>query len=232
MREDKKEDLHSEHKKRLRKRFLEYGGESFYDHEILEMLLSYAIVRGNTNDLAHRLINKFGSLDGVFEANYEELLKVDGIGEKSAAIIKMQYELFRVYETSKYKIKNKTYTTERTVNYLSGMFYKKKYELMCMICIDECDRVIKSRFLGGGVRELEVARREIVAEAIATNAAGVILAHNHPNGILKPSQEDYIATKTVNELLNSISVRLIDHFIFCDRDYISIMNDHSFSFLK
>ena len=101
-----------------------------------------------------------------------------------------------------------------------------------MICIDGCDRVIKNKFIGAGLNEFEVARREIVAEAIATNAAGVILAHNHPNGILKPSQEDYIATKTVNELLNSISVRLIDHFIFCDRDYISIMNDHSFSFLK
>lgn len=232
MREEKKEDLHGEHKKRLRMRFLEHGGECFYDHEILEMLLNYAIVRGNTNGLAHKLINKFGSLEGVFEANYEELLKVDGIGEKSAAIIKMQHELFRVYETSKYRIKNKVYTTEGTVNYLGGLFYKKKHELMYMICIDGCDRVIKNKFIGAGLNEFEVARREIVAEAIATNAAGVILAHNHPNGILKPSQEDYIATKTVNELLNSISVRLIDHFIFCDRDYISIMNDHSFSFLK
>ena len=118
MREEKKEDLHGEHKKRLRMRFLEHGGECFYDHEILEMLLNYAIVRGNTNGLAHKLINKFGSLEGVFEANYEELLKVDGIGEKSAAIIKMQHELFRVYETSKYRIKNKVYTTEGTVNYL------------------------------------------------------------------------------------------------------------------
>lgn len=123
---EKKEDLHNEHKKRLRMRFLEQGGESFYDHEILEMLLSYAIVRGNTNDIAHRLINQFGSLDGVFEANYEDLLKVDGVGEKSATIIKMQFELFRVYETSKYRIKNEEYTTEKVVKYLSGLFFRKK----------------------------------------------------------------------------------------------------------
>lgn len=229
---DKKEALHNEHKKRLRARFLEQGGESFYDHEILEMLLSYAIVRGNTNEIAHRLINNFGSLDGVFEASYESLLKIDGVGEKSATIIKMQYELFRTYETSKYKIKNEICTTEKIVKYLAGLFFRKKHELLYMVCVDNRDRVIKNKFIFAGVKEIPVALREIISEVIATNASGVILAHNHPNGILKASEEDIYATKVIEKSLNSISVELIDHFIFCDNEHLSILNNHSFTVIK
>lgn len=101
-----------------------------------------------------------------------------------------------------------------------------------MICVDGRDRVIKSKFIGAGVKELAVAHREIVSEVLATNASGVILAHNHPNGILKPSEDDIYATKSIEEILGALSIKLIDHFIFCDNDYISILNNHSFNIIK
>lgn len=229
----KKEVLHEHHKARLRMRYLQEGGfDTFYDHEVLEMLLSYAIVRGNTNEIAHRLIDRFGSLNGVFEARYEELLKVDGVGEKSATIIKMQHDLFRVYETSKYKIKNELYSKERVTGYLKGLFFGKQQEFLYMICLDDKGYMIKSKYISAGIGELTVDFREIISEALSTNSSGIILAHNHPNGILRASQEDISATRTLEDVLNKISVRLVDHFIFCGDEHISILNTHSFNLKK
>lgn len=231
--EKTKESLHDKHKERLRRRYLEEGSfDNFYDHEILEMLLNYAIVRGNTNEIAHRLIDRFGSLDGVFEARYEELMKINGIGEKSATIIKMQYNLFRAYETAKYNIKNKPYSEELVINYLKGLFFGKQQEFLYLICLDDKGYMIKVRFISYGMGELAVDYREIMSEVLATNASGIILAHNHPNGILRASQEDITETQELEKFLGKISVRMVDHFIFCGDEYISILNTHSFNLKK
>ena len=83
------ENLHASHRERMRQRLLEHGAEAMHDHEILEMLLYYAIPRGDTNPIAHRLINAFGSLTGVLEAAPEDLVKIEGVGDRSASLIKL-----------------------------------------------------------------------------------------------------------------------------------------------
>lgn len=222
---DKNEMIHSRHKQRLRERYLENEGfNGFYDHEILEMLLSYAVVRGDTNETAHRLLNKFGSLSGVFEAKSEELMKVDGVGEKCAAIIKMQYDLFGIYEASKYNIKNEKYTRERLIGYLRGLFFGKTQEYLYLICLDDNGCVIKSKCMASGMGEVKADIREIAAELLATNSRGAILAHNHTNGKPYPSKEDMITTSLIADVLGKLSIKLIDHFVF-GGDSFSSVND-------
>ena len=93
-----KKNVHEGHRDRLRQRFLQEGLENFQDHNVLELLLFYSIPRKDTNEEAHNLINRFGSLSGVFDASFEELCEVKGIGENSAALIKIMPELFKKYE--------------------------------------------------------------------------------------------------------------------------------------
>ena len=96
-----KTNVHEGHRQRIRERFLKEGLENFHDHNILELLLFHSIPVKDTNEEAHALINRFGSLSEVFDADYEELCKVKGIGERSALLIKLMPELFREYEKDK-----------------------------------------------------------------------------------------------------------------------------------
>ena len=89
--------LHDGHRNRLKNRFLNEGLTNFEDHNVLELLLFYSIPRSDTNEIAHELLNKFGSLHGVFEAGMEDLMSVNGISRHSAVLIKMIPELFVVY---------------------------------------------------------------------------------------------------------------------------------------
>lgn len=93
--------VHDGHRERMKSRFVEAGLDGFNDHNALEMLLFYAVPRKDTNELAHRLLKQFGSLASVFEAKHEELMRVDGIGENAATLIKLIPEISRRYLLTK-----------------------------------------------------------------------------------------------------------------------------------
>ena len=98
----KNSNPHDGHRERVRKEFLENGfSESTPPHKILELLLFYGIPRKDTNEIAHRLLDHFGSLAAIFEASPKDLMKVEGMGESSAVLINMLLPLFRIYESSK-----------------------------------------------------------------------------------------------------------------------------------
>ena len=112
--------IHSGHRSRLRQRFLKQGIEGFEPHNILEILLFYGIPYRDTNDIAHKLIDKFGSLEGVFDADIKELTKIDGIGENSATLIKLVPQISKYYKTM---LRNTLLAHPCTHNW-SGMIYK------------------------------------------------------------------------------------------------------------
>ena len=91
---------HAKHRERMRTRFLEHGLDNFADHEVLELLLFYAVPRGDVNPLAHRLLDEFGSLANVLEAETPDLCRVEGMGEKTAAFLHLLPPMFRRYQTS------------------------------------------------------------------------------------------------------------------------------------
>ncbi len=215
-------DTHNGHRKRLKKRFLEEGLDSFEKHNVLELLLFYGIARIDTNEIAHNLMESFGSLSGIFDAPYEELLKVNGIGESAASLIKLIPEISRVYMDDKCDYKQLLNTTEKMGAFLLPKFVGRTTEVVYLICLDNSCKILNCTVLfEGTVNAANISIRKIIETAIKFNASNVILAHNHPTGVALPSNEDLITTDRVVKALKVVGINLLDHIIVARNDFIS-----------
>ncbi len=233
MTKERDSGLHKKHKERLRDKFLKSTDfKGFSDHEILELLLNFSIIRGDTNELAHRLINEYGNLANVLSADADDLVKVEGLGERSVTFLKMQYSLLRYYLQEKFTLKDELYDKSKMDDMLKGLFFGLNQEALYMICIDHKNIICKVAKIGQGIASANVDMREIFRVALNVNARSVIFAHNHPNGVAKPSQEDFECTRFLKNQLDLIDIQLLDHFIVTDSRCISIMESHSFRMIK
>ena len=214
---------HEGHRKRVQERFLNKGADSFESHEILELLLFFSIPRGDTNELAHRLIDQFGSLSGVFHAPFEELLKVKGVGRISALLLRFIPQLCRVYYEDLSKDKIRVFEAEQAADILRRKFIGRTNEVVVLLLLDSQCRLILSEVVNEGtVNTVPVYVRRIVELAVRYNASAAILSHNHPSGNPVPSKGDIDATVSVYQALKAVEVPLRDHIIFGDTDYISL----------
>ena len=214
--------LHDGHRQRLIQRFLEEDLDNFEPHNVLELLLFYAIPRKDTNELAHVLMDTFGSLKGVFDAPYEELIKVAGIGPNTAALLKLVPSLTRTYYSSEARSIILD-TSEKSGEYFLPYYIGQTEEVVRLACLDAGGKVISNQILHrGSANAAEVNLRKIVNIALRNNAMGVILAHNHPGGLPLPSEEDVATTKSIREALMPMGILLMDHIIVAGQDYVSM----------
>ena len=214
--------LHDGHRQRLIQRFLEEDLDNFEPHNVLELLLFYAIPRKDTNELAHVLMDTFGSLKGVFDAPYEELIKVTGIGPNTAALLKLVPSLTRTYYSSDAR-RIILDTSEKSGEYFLPYYIGQTEEVVRLACLDAGGKVISNQILHrGSANAAEVNMRKIVNIALRNNAMGVILAHNHPGGLPLPSEEDVATTKSIREALMPMGILLMDHIIVAGQDYVSM----------
>ena len=215
--------MHEKHRERLKKRFIASGLDDFEQHNMLEFLLFYSIPRIDTNPVAHRLLDTFGSLNGVFEASFEELKRVEGIGENSATLIKLTCALFRQYSIAKDTVNTVLLTTEQVGKYILPYYIGETAECVRLICLDSKGKVIlSSELFRGSVNSSQVSVRMIVALALRCEAAGVILCHNHPGGTAIPSSEDVSTTQLIKNALVGVGVALLDHIVVADGDFVSM----------
>lgn len=215
--------VHDGHRKRMKDRFLQSGLASFRDHEVLELLLYYAIPLRDVNELAHRLIDHFGSLAGVFNANIEALMKVEGVGEHTAVLLRLMPDLMSRYARSQDDARGRVDDLEAAKEILTPYFFGRREETAYLLCMDAKYKLLGVRALGeGSVNAVAITVRRAVSEALRAGASVVILAHNHPSGIALPSPEDLSTTKQLEETLDSVGVFLWDHFIFSDGDMVSL----------
>lgn len=215
--------IHDGHREKLRRRFLDGGLDSFADHEALELLLFYAIPRRDTNELAHRLMEHYGTLDAVLTAPLEELTQISGIGENAAALIRLVPRLAQKARLSAAAREIVLSDAERMGEYLLERFRGEKNEVIYQLCLDRKGKLIVCRRLNeGGVDSSELNIRRLVENALLSSASMVVLAHNHPSGIALPSPEDYVTTDRVEEALRVVGVQLVDHIIVADDDYVSM----------
>lgn len=218
--------MHEGHRKRLSDRFLKVGFEGFEDHEVLEYLLFYTIPRSDTNPIAHRLIETFGSLAGVFEAAPEDLVQIEGIGEKSALFICMFPEIFRAYERSKLGKRPYIKTIKDACDFTKALLFGKAYEQFYVVWLDTQNRVIHFGCLSeGGISESPVYLNKIAAAALRHHAVKGIIAHNHPGGNVMPSKADIDTTHDIMKALNLLGIELIDHIIVCENAAFSFQAD-------
>lgn len=223
------ESIHQGHRGRIKQRFSEFGLENFSDIEALELLLYYAIPRRDTNELAHLLLERFGSFRGVMEARIEDLSAVPGIGENAALLIRLVTELNRRYLISGHNRSTRIKSSKEAGAYLVDIFSYEIEEVAYMICLDAGGCVIQTRALARGmVNRVDFSVRDIVDLALRYNAASVILAHNHVDGSALPSGADISASQRLRSALNLIGVDLSDHIIVCDSDYFSLRDSGYF----
>lgn len=215
--------IHTGHRQRLKERFRQEGLDSFDELHVLELLLFYAIPQGDTNPLAHELLRRFGSLTGVLEAKREELEQVKGLGEHSVTLLRLVTELSRYYAVQRMSMERVLPTLEKCGEYLVPFFIGQREETVYLLCLDGKCKVLACRKLGqGGVNSVGVPIRRVVETALNTNASSVILAHNHPSGLALPTAEDVQVTKKVATALDLVGVRLADHVIVADQDFVSL----------
>lgn len=220
--------LHGGHRARMRERFLTYGDGVFADHELLEQLLYYALPRRNTNDLAHTLIETYGSLSAVLEADEEELAAVAGVGEQTAHLIAVCAALAKRYAAafvSGETDRRRTITGVReAVDFLRPHYIGVRNERLSLILLDNAMRVVDFTVLGeGSVSTVALPARTVLARAVRKNAAAAILAHNHPDGVASPSNDDIAATKRMAEALRAIDVVLLEHIILTKETFCAVL---------
>jgi DNA repair protein RadC len=220
------DNLHTGHRARLRNRFLEEGLDSFENHQLLELLLFHVIPRIDTNEIAHRLMQRFGSLSAVLEADPKDVASVQGIGDKAAVFLSMIPQITRRYFHDRVlRDKPQLNSSETVADYLIPLMAGRPEEVFYVLCLDTQCRVIYPALVSEGtVKEAAVYPRHVVEEAIRHRAASVILAHNHPAGTAKPSQPDHQLTRLLVQALGPLDIKVLDHII--------VAGDRVFSFAK
>ena len=210
--------LHDGHRDRVRKRFINDGLEKFYDHQIVELLLFYGIPRKDTNDIAHKLLNRFGSFSAMFDAPLESLQEC-GISYNTAVLLKLIPAICSRYYQDKYqqKVKHSDDDTENIEEFIKPYFIGQNEEQVLLLLLDAkgnhlfCDIVNK-----GTTSSSNVNIKKILQLSVQHKATGVIIAHNHPSGFNMPSEDDIKMTKKLAKSLRTVGVLLLDHYIIAD----------------
>lgn len=216
-------DLHKNHRKRMRNRFMQTKFEGFADHEILEFLLFFSIPRCDTNPIAHRLLDKYKTLANVFEADPASLAQIEGMGENSAVFLSMIPSLCQAYEISKRTKGTLLEDSTASGQYAVTMFKDAIEERFGLICLDSHRRVHWSGIIATGtIDRIDAYPRLVVNEILNHNATTVIFAHNHPHGSLVPSEADKAATRVLIETLRALDIRVLDHIIVSNGRYYSM----------
>ena len=215
--------IHDGHRARLRQRYLQHGAEAFDDRGLLELLLCYALPRGDVNPLVDRLLEHFGSLAGVLDASAQELQRVDGIGENTALLLNLLPQLLRRYQLCKTDPEEYICSSADAADYLLPYFFGERNELLFMLSLDAGGRVLGIDRIGeGSFDEVELNVDAVIAAAERHRASSVILAHNHVSGILTPSQADLQATQDLRQQLQPHRIALLDHLVIADGTYRSM----------
>lgn len=215
--------LHDGHRQRCKQRFLRTGAEGFDDHQLLELLLFYAIPRCDTNETAHRLLKRFGSLQGVLYAAPEELSAVEGIGESAAVLLRLTGDLS--LRARKAALPEKLLNSPgRAGAYFAELLLGQKRELLYEACLDGKGKLLSCRCITKGtVTSSPLQIRQVVENALYSGADSVLLAHNHPSGVALPSADDVQTTQRIAQALHAVDIVLIDHIVVAEGDYISMV---------
>lgn len=210
------------HRQRMRERFYREGIDSFEPHEALEMILYFTIPRKDTNSIAHKLIEQFGSFHAVLEADREDLLNF-GLTENTVALLNMFPSFLNYYTQS--RVNGTPFLSDITSmgNFAVSKIGTRPYEVFGVICMTTQRKLINFEIIEEGtVNSTTVSPRKVAECVIRNKASQVVFVHNHPGGSLSPSEEDKKLTSHLENMLNSINVTLVDHIIVANGRFLSM----------
>lgn len=215
---------HAGHRQRMRERFLQNGLDGFAEHEILELLLFYAIPQRNVNPLAHQVLERFGSLNGVLEAPVEELMKVEGVGQYAAAFLQLVGQTARKVELNRHPEREKLELRKDVKEHCRRLLEGLRHEEFYVVCLDAQCRVLQDACVAKGtLSEVQAYPRLVAEAALRHNAHSVILCHNHPSGSVVPSLNDIEVTRVLINLLLGMEVVVLDHVVTAGKNTLSMV---------
>lgn len=215
-------NIHKNHRKRVREKFVQYGFQTFSEHEVLEMILFYSISRKDTNVIAHKLIERFGTLQAVLDAEYNDLIEVEGISDVSASLIMIYRELYKYVRTKSVKQDSDLSTVYKICDFCCQYFSHHVEESLILITLGE-NRMLKCVDVISNGCESETAfyPRKIMKAIVKNRATDVVIAHNHPKGLPDPSSNDTLITQKLKKMLSDIGVNIVDHIVCSGERYMS-----------
>lgn len=214
---------HENHRARMKARVRRDGLDGLAEHEVLEYLLFFAIPRKDTNELAHRLIDHFGSFCKVLEAGEEELQKVEGIGPSSAELIHALLPLYRYYQRRSRGPVTSLREVEKAIEYALLLDWSLQDERVYLVLMNEKFYPLRTVLLGEGTpNQVQINRSKALREAARSNATCAMLVHNHPGGFARPSGADLQVTDNMKLVLANLDVELIDHIVVAGSEACSL----------
>lgn len=215
--------IHDRDRTRMRARFLHHGGLGFDDYQVLEMLLSSANGRYDTNPIAHSLIKKFGSLKAVLDADVATLTQVEGVGQINASIIKSMQIIANIYNNTSNDQAKTLKTHDEIGNYLCTKFANSTREHVYVVFMNDKNEVLElCKISQGDVISASVDIRRLLETAINSGAHGIVLAHNHPSGFALPSENDMATTDAIRTAMQFAGISVVDHIIVSNNDWVSL----------
>lgn len=210
----KKKHSHAGHRERMQLRFQKSGLESFQPHEILELLLFYALPRVDTNPIAHDLIAEFHSLSGVLDADIQDLKRIKGISENAAIFLKLLPQLCQQYQLDKLREHVALDSTQKLCAYVQAKLSATVEEKVLLLCLDEHLHLLHCETISTGTAQrAALDTHRIVECTIRMRSSRVVLAHNHPQGQAAFSDADLFATQQLRRILDSMQIQLLDHIV-------------------
>ena len=223
---EKKDNIHRGHRQRLKARFLREGIDGFDEHTMVELLLFFGMPYKDTNNIAHALIERFGSLSGVLDARYEQLLSVEGVGENVATLIKLIPAVSRVYLSQKENVTGALDNIEKLGRMLVSRYRGVSVETVYLMLLDNAYRLLSiEKVYEGSVNSAQISVRRLAEIALINNASMVVLAHNHPSGLAIPSSEDIHTTATLSAMFDQIGAPMLEHILVAGEGFTPIIYD-------
>lgn len=207
---------------RPRERLLKEGANALSDAELLAIFLRVGVRGKSAVDLARELMTEFGSLNGLFFADRRACTRVKGLGDAKYAQLQAVLEMSRRALAEEMKRRDALSSPAAVRDFLRLKLAGLPHEVFLAVFLDAQNRVLEvEELFRGSLTQTSVYPREVVKRALARNAAGVILAHNHPSGVAEPSQADRWLTDQLKAALALVDVRVLDHFVVAGADGLS-----------
>jgi DNA repair protein RadC len=214
---------------RPREKLLQRGATALSDAELLAIFLRVGVTGKSAVELARDLLNHFGNLTRLFNATQAEFAAFPGMGPAKFAQLQAVLEMSRRALNEQMQVRDALNSPQAVRDYLRLQLGGLAHEVFMVLFLDAQNRVLaKEELFRGTLTQTSVYPREVVKRALAHNAAGVILAHNHPSGVAEPSQADRHLTDQLKSALSLVDVRVLDHFVvagssgfsFAERGYL------------
>jgi len=216
--------IHDDHRKRLRAEYAKNGMGSLTEERLLELILFTPIPRKDTYAIAKRLLKRFGNMRGVLEANIDDLQEIEDVGFSTALYLKAIYDAAYNYVIPREKLPNKFRNEQELKKFVISIFDGCEVEKIAVLCLNRDNKLLYQGILQeGDVSSASFQMRRLTEIAIKTNAAYVIVAHNHPHGSEMPSTDDLDATHRMASSLATNGIELKEHYIVHGNSITSIV---------